>query len=86
MGNLAIPGFTDFLSEMGEARIVQWSTDAARVVRSEIGMAFDLSSPEDAKGFVTAITALNQRATINMLQDYHAWLIDKLDRSSLHLI
>ena len=86
VGNLNVPAFSDFLDEMGPERFDRWSGVALKEVQREIGFSFDLTNPDDAKRFVTALFCLNQRSTILMLEDYHTWLIGKLDAASLHLI
>lgn len=86
MGDLNMPGFSDFLAEMGEARVVKWSSDALRDVRRDIGLSFDLSNPDDAARFVTAMQALNQRTTVLMLQDYHDWFCRLLAQRSVRLL
>ena len=86
MGNLNFPSFADFLEDMGDAHLDSLQNDALRSVQLNIGMGFDLSVPDDTKRFVAAMFSLNQRWTLLMLQDYHNWLIEKLEEKAIHLI
>lgn len=86
MNGLNIPGFDDFLADMGADRTQRWIDDALKEVQREIGISFDLTNPDDTKRFVTATFALNQRATVLMLRDYHAWLCKQLGERSLRLL
>ena len=86
MGELDIPSFADFIRDMGEERIAEWVDNAQKSVQREIGFSFDLTNPDDAKRFVMAMFSLNQRATMQMLGDYHAWLCKQLSQRSLRLL
>ena len=86
MGEMDIPSFADFLDEMGEERAQKWIVEAERHAQREIGIGYDLANPDDAKRFVSAIFAMNQRATILMLQDYHEWLCKQFGSRALRLI
>lgn len=86
MSHLNVPSFSDFLDDMSDERKAYWQNDALHLVQEHIGISFDITNPDDTKRFVTAMFHLNQRWTLLMLQDYHEWLIEKLDASSLHLI
>ena len=86
VSSLVMPSFDDFLHEMGHERIAKWADDSLKDVHREIGISFDLTNPDDAKRFVSAMFALNQRTTILMLRDYHDWLTSKLAQRSVRLL
>ena len=86
MSNHKLPRFDDFLSDMGDDRVMSWHEDALRTVPLEIGFSFDITNPDDSKRFVSALAAFNQRTTVLMLRDYHDWLCTQLENSSLRLI
>lgn len=85
MSKLQIPDFNQFLIDMGNERYEYWADAANKAVES----FFPLQAPVFQSGadqFATALTALNQRLTIEMLRDYHEWLIEQLSKKSLHLL
>lgn len=84
MSRIEIPGFDEFLDDMGEDRCVQWAAEANRAVE-RLPVHLPLTG-ETANEFVMAVTALNQRMTIAMLRDYHEWLIAQLSQRSVHLL
>lgn len=86
MDKSEFPSFDDFLSDVGDDRRNAWFDEALHDVRREVGFAFNLASQDDAKRFMTAMTALNQRITILMLRDYHDWLCKQLSQRSLRLL
>ena len=86
MGRLDIPRFDDFLNEMGDGRSQRWADDAIKEVQRDIGISYDLTNPDDARRFVSAMFALNQRATVYMMHDYHDWLCRQLDSKTLRLL
>lgn len=86
MRDLNIPSFADFLDAMGDDRADYWQREAFKFAQQNVGISFDLASPEDAQRFFDAIYAVNQRSMVLVLSDYHDWLIEKLSGRSLRLL
>ena len=85
MKRIDIPGFDAFLSDMGEDRIVEWTDIANESVRHQVPVRPPLTN-ESASEFATAVCSLSQRIAVEMLRDYHEWLIEKLSQKSVHLL
>lgn len=86
MSDMNMPSFDDFLAEMGEDRIAQWSDESLKDVHRRIGVSFDLADPDDAQRFVLATSVLSHQTTVRMLRDYHEWLIAQLGQRSIRLL
>ena len=82
MKRIDIPSFDDFLADMGEDGVKRWS-DA--IDGLPLGEKSD--SLEDwLKTYSMNIIKASHLFSVEMLRDYHEWLIDKLSAKSVRLL
>lgn len=75
-----IPTFDDFLADVGDKKS-EWFSE----MNGKMGVIFPINE-FNINDFVETIIILSHSAASAMLRDYHEWLTEQLQQSSVHLI
>lgn len=76
MSKLNMPTFDDFMAEMSPDREQAWADAAAQTLAANL----------ETYNQTTAIIAASRRLTLEMMRDYHQWLVGNLQQVSLYLV